>query len=165
MDSITNFISSLDNSGLTQLSLIIHDNLGFIILIAVLLLFTEKRFEKKNKVFFILVLAFLLATGVKEVMKVDRPCLLVPAKVECPSDYSFPSAHAAVSFALMLAFINKPSYPVYFFFGLIVAFSRIYLGVHTFEDIVGGMVIAPVSYSIIEMLWRKDNNEVHKGRR
>ena len=39
-------------------------------------------------------------------------------------------------------------------FAILTAFSRIYLGVHTFEDVVGGLVIAPIAYQTIEIFWR-----------
>ncbi|MBI5051495.1 hypothetical protein HZC08_01930 [Candidatus Micrarchaeota archaeon] len=73
MDSITAFISSLDNYGLSQFSLVIHDNIGFLVSIAALLLFTEPRFDKRNKVLFVLVVAFLISIGVKEILMVERP--------------------------------------------------------------------------------------------
>lgn len=155
MDFITSFISSLNSNGITEISLLINNNLAFIVLIAILIIFTENRFEKRNKVFFVLLLALVLSFAVKELFKVARPCVVEVAKTTCPSDYSFPSIHATMAFSLMLAFINKPSYPVFFIFALIVAFSRIYIGVHTFEDIVGGLAIAPIAYSIVELIWRK----------
>ena len=58
-------------------------------------------------------------------------------------DYSFPSAHAAVAFA-MLPILNK-EHPkgkwLWIIFVLFIAFSRIYIGVHYLSDVVTGALI------------------------
>lgn len=155
MDAITAAIVSMNVPALTELSTIIDGSLAFVVIIALLLFFFEPRQDKRVKVIIVAALAALMAMGVKEIMQVPRPCHTFDAKVACPADYSFPSMHAAVAFAVMLAFINKPTFPIYFLFAIFVAFSRIYLGVHTFEDIAGGLVMAPIAYQTVEILWRK----------
>lgn len=59
---------------------------------------------------------------------------------------SFPSGHATAAFALFfcLSFLSeKVSSKIFFFFmALLVAFSRVYLSQHFFEDITAGSVIA-----------------------
>lgn len=154
MDVVTTFISSLNTPLLTEASSLLNNNFYFIVIIALLLLFFEPRWEKRTKLAVVMIVALVLSVGIKEIIKESRPCIALQSKVSCPSDYSFPSVHSAVAFALMLGFINKPSFPIYFAFAIFTAFSRIYLGVHTFDDVLAGLVIAPIAYQTVEILWK-----------
>lgn len=155
MDALTLAISSLNHPLVTEAALLLNGSLGFIIAIAALLLFFEPRWEKRAKVALVIAVALLFSVALKEVVKAERPCAVLPAKLDCPGDFSFPSNHASVAFALMLAFINKPTYPIYVVFALFTAFSRVYLGVHTMEDVFAGLVIAPLAYQTVEILWKR----------
>lgn len=73
-------------------------------------------------------------------------------------DYSFPSAHAAVAFA-MLPMLNK-EHPkqkiIWIIFVSLIAFSRIYIGVHYLSDVVAGALIGYFTSSfIIKLKQRK----------
>lgn len=94
--------------------------------------------------------AILVAEGLSGALKVwierDRPPLADPDPqplVELPATYSFPSGHAAVSFAcatvLALA-VPRLRVPLYALAALI-AFSRVYVGVHYPGDVVAGAVL------------------------
>jgi undecaprenyl-diphosphatase len=155
MDPITASIASMNYPMVTELAKLVDSTLGFLLVTALLLLFLEPRWDKRLKVVAVLVVAFAISFVLKDVAQVERPCVAFVAKVACPTDYSFPSTHAAIAFALMLAFINKPTYPIYFIFAIFIAFSRVYLGVHTLEDVFAGLVIAPVAYQTVEILWKK----------
>src|SRR4029077_14783927 len=86
-------------------------------------------------------LADLAATGLKTAIDVERPSsryaqpkTLVPAL----HDHSFPSGHAATSFAAatVLTFARPRLGPLWFLIAAAVGFSRVYVGVHYPLDVV-----------------------------
>ncbi len=93
--------------------------------------------------------ADLSARGLKAVFDVERPSSRYAAPktlVPAPHDASFPSGHAATSFAAatILSLAKPRLAPLWFLLALAVGFSRIYVGVHYPLDIVGGAVLGIV---------------------
>jgi undecaprenyl-diphosphatase len=75
----------------------------------------------------------------------ERPYVIIPEVVALVQETlpSFPSARTAVTFAA-LPLIRRylPRFYIFWLlFGLLVAFSRVYLGVHFFSDIFAGMLM------------------------
>jgi undecaprenyl-diphosphatase len=95
-------------------------------------------------------LAFLLDTTVKQLVHHPRPTV---AMIAVPPDYSFPSGHAVaasalyVTLALVAAGAERRAGPRRLLIAsgvavaLLVAWSRVYLGVHYLSDVVGGFVL------------------------
>lgn len=145
---------------LMQVLLLLSQAIGnepvFCVILGAMVLLAEKRPQKRKKIALAIVLTFLLVVCLKNAFAIERPCI---AGGGCPdlffSGYSFPSGHAAMAFIVMIAFLDKQSFPLFWLFALFVSFSRLLLGVHTFEDIAASLVLAPISYSLTDFLWRR----------
>lgn len=84
--------------------------------------------------------AFILTMLLKLIVARERPEEYVPAILQT---YSFPSAHAGICFSLV-AVLDRV-YPMlkwfWILFAVVVAFSRLYLGVHFLSDVIAGGLI------------------------
>ncbi len=89
-----------------------------------------------------MLLSYEIVAVLKEVVALPRPCLGV---IPCPSDYSFPSGHAAVAFAFALVtscMMRKRWLSVLvFFLAVMIALSRVALDYHFMYDAVAGAFI------------------------
>jgi undecaprenyl-diphosphatase len=84
--------------------------------------------------------------GLKALLDVERPSMRYAEPkplVTPPLDASFPSGHAATSFAAatVLSFARPRWAPAFFLLALAIGFSRVYVGVHYPLDIAGGAVL------------------------
>lgn len=135
LDTLMVFITTLGNGGV------------FWLIISFILIFTKKY--RSIGLMTLAALAITSAIGeviLKNVIQRSRPSdlaavaeLLIPK----PISYSFPSGHAASSFAA--AGILAPAFKKYAYLfnimALLIAFSRLYLFVHYPTDIMGGMLL------------------------
>ena len=152
MDSITALALSVDNPLVHMAGMILDDTIIYVVIVMGLLLIGENRNDKRMKIIASLVVAALAVIAIKHTLQIERPCI---GEDWCPDDYSFPSTHAAVGFALMAGFLNKRSYALYLLFALFVGFTRMNIGVHVFGDIAGALPIALIAYYVTDIFWRE----------
>ncbi|MEU4424682.1 phosphatase PAP2 family protein [Actinoplanes sp. NPDC024001] len=115
------------------------------------------------------VLAYGLSEWAKTYLDAERPCRtfadLTIVASECPptGDWSFPSNHATVAGALAVAILlvsprlGLLAVPV----AALVAFSRVFVGVHYPHDVVAGFLLGAVVTAVVVVLSRS----VRPGRR
>jgi undecaprenyl-diphosphatase len=86
----------------------------------------------------------------KELFGRIRPCSSladVRLLVGCGGGKSFPSSHAANTFAAAVVLLHyyKQYKWVYFSIAIAISFSRVYVGVHYMSDILGGAIVGSLS--------------------
>jgi undecaprenyl-diphosphatase len=164
--------------------IITNDNLlrlAFAAMVIVLLLFGNKR-TRWLALFSIatLVITDQLSAGLlKGLIARPRPCHVftdINLLVTCGGGYSMPSSHAANVFGqafLLSRNIKHIGWPL-FIFAILVASSRVFVGVHYPGDVLGGFVIGAVAGLFVSWLYKgfiriihpvkhKDNDEPQGG--
>lgn len=160
---IESFVIGIRNDNLTKIMINIT-NLGgaySLIVISILLLFFIKNKKIPLSIIINLVTVFFTSQLFKFIFHRSRPnnIFLVDA-----TGYSYPSGHTMVSFAFYIYLIyllckkvnNKLVKILLIIFTtsllLLIAFSRIYLGVHYLSDIIGGLLLGTAYIVLFIML-------------
>lgn len=117
-------------------------------------MFYKKASKKITAVWISAGLAFLLAYLIKYLTNRDRPGFI--EQLAPVSGSSFPSAHASTTFA-PIPMLKSSLKWAWLTFAVLVAFSRVYLGVHYMSDVIGGIILG---YAIGEAMNRADFSKI-----
>jgi undecaprenyl-diphosphatase len=171
---------SIQNPSLTNVMIFIT-NLGGPISIALLsillclFLISRKKYTKAIILIMGILIGSFLELTIKEIVQRTRP---ENALIKI-NEFSFPSGHAIISivfFSLMIysfkSYIKDKKLRIILAIPLIIltiliGFSRIYLNVHWFSDVIAGFAlgisIVSILIFIIKYRFSKKNNQVKKG--
>jgi undecaprenyl-diphosphatase len=152
----------LSDRFLTRLSWVMTSGTGWLLFLLLATLVDRKRGWKATRA---VAPALWLATAtvehpIKKWFRRRRPFLsLIEAIIvgRKPGSYSFPSGHSAAAFAGALLLAREYPARARGFFGLasLVAFSRVYLGVHYPGDVLSGSLLGMMLAKIYACLFRK----------
>ena len=99
----------------------------------------------------------------KRIIDIPRPCQLEPnLYTSCLPDYAYPSIHASTAFSFVFSFLGHAFFPLIYVIGLLVSWSRVYQGLHSWFDIGGGIAVAGLGYSIAEAIVIKQKNIIYR---
>ena len=110
---------------------------------------------KKGRIYTLLILITITITDqtsshlIKPMVERIRPCNAlenVRLLVDGSRAFSFPSSHATNIFGAAVIFTSyyRPLWPFYFLLAILVAYSRIYVGLHYPFDAIGGAMLGVV---------------------
>ncbi len=129
------------------------------------IIYLIKKDKKEIKPFLmILLLSVIFIVFLKLLFSRERPDILRLIPID---GYSFPSGHSIISVAFYGYFTtyliehNRPKKLMFFLCSLFIlgiGFSRIYLGVHYFSDVLAGYSLGAFALGIGNLLRRKDKN-------
>lgn len=156
---IEGIILSIRNDKLTDIMTIITNisSAYALIVITILLLILIKNKKIPILITFNLIFSFLSSQLIKIILRRDRP---VNISLVNAMGFSYPSGHSMVSMAyfgfiayLVYKYIDNTIVKVILIITLFVSifaigFSRIYLGVHYFSDVLGGFLLS-ISYLML----------------
>ncbi|HLC65917.1 MAG TPA: phosphatase PAP2 family protein [Candidatus Nanoarchaeia archaeon] len=156
----------LDNFVLSSIAQIQYGPIGLLFLIlgnaaimlSVLFLLPVILLKKKRKSFILFLSLFfssLIGFALKLIIMRPRPFSVMVVPLLNIVDYSFPSLHAFIAFSLAhTASKILPRYRVLWYgYAVFIAFSRIYLQVHYFSDVVAGAFFGIIVSKLVMDEW------------
>ncbi len=120
--------------------------------ILIVLTFLALAFSRHRRILILSMLVIvLLSPTLKTFYMEDRPCKEMPALVDC-NDYGFPSGHALTSILLPAATLGSYAFFAFLPLAFTIAFSRIFIGVHTINQVVAGISLGLFVFFVLARL-------------
>ncbi len=154
----------LDISGL-----IVADYLIFflpVVIFAVYFLFKKRKnvFPLFVKIILTLILAFLLNYFLSQLVARPRPFFRYQDIYQLSkfftsqTDYAFPSYHVMIAFVLsfVILFDWRKFGVVLIIFSFLIGLGRVFCGIHYLSDVFGGIIVALVSFLIVNFFINKN---------
>lgn len=144
---------------------------GYLLFIAIISPLFFKDWRKGILIFILGAAGYIIADNsgdiLKDIFARLRPCRTlqdVRLLVNCPKSFSFPSGHASTSFAMasIIGHLFRRAAVPAFLLAALVAFSRIYVGVHYPADVIGGAVWGGVTAGVILYLQKLIADQIKK---
>jgi undecaprenyl-diphosphatase len=112
---------------------------------------------RRPVVFPLMVIAYFTSAALSDVIKisVDRARPVDDPLVTLPTTHSFPSGHAATSFACaatLAPFVGRRGAVVLYLLAAGIAYSRVYIGVHYPLDVLGGAALGLIVARALRLL-------------
>lgn len=151
---------------------ITHKGYLFFIAIASPLFLTDWR--KGLVVIALGVFGFIAADNCADIMKnliaLPRPCHEIEhvrLLVACRKSFSLPSNHAATSFAVasIVGYLYRKAAIPAFILAVLIAFSRIYIGVHYPADVLAGAVLGIIIAAAILFIYQLTSDRFNRRSR
>ena len=140
-----------------------EETVGIVVLCAIFWCISKKVAYGIGVAYF---LSGLTVQGMKICFRIDRPWVSdpsfhpVPSAIEHATGYSFPSGHTQSATTLFgslgVQIKQKPVKVICFLLVILVAFSRMYLGVHTPLDVVASILISFVFILVAAIILKGD---------
>lgn len=149
LDKLMIFVSTIGNAGIIW------------IILGIVLCFFKKSRRTGFMVLVSLLVGFIIGNLIlKNVIARPRPCWVdtsVNMLIAIPKDYSFPSGHTLSSFTAATAvFLNNKKFGIpLIILAAIIGFSRMYLFVHYFTDVLAGAAIGILVAYLVKLIFDK----------
>lgn len=134
----------------------------WIVLSLVLCIFPRTRRIGVMSLFSLALCALVTNVCLKNLIARPRPYTQIPGLeilIDPQKDWSFPSGHTTASFAAACSYMRGSPKKIYgvpaIVLALLIAFSRLYVGVHYPSDVLGGLIIGVTGSWIVYYLYRR----------
>ena len=145
-------------------------DLGLIwIILALYILIIKKEKQSGYAMILGMILCVIIVNVIlKNIIMRPRPFDMInelTVLIDKPYDYSFPSGHTALSFtaAIIYYYYHRNKMGILFLIlAALIAYSRLYLGVHYPSDVLGGLLVALIISYITIKIMNKDKMSLMK---